>query len=151
MSTFRIRGLPSEVCTEVRRNRMSPGYGHPVHCEVAKGTGPCRSCLSPFEVDSDERLLFTYRPDGGAGAPAPVFIHAEECLPYEGTEIPVGLSSFPLFIEGRTDDGRVLRTERAKGRESAAVVESILEDSLIGFVYFRHGEAGCHIARVDRG
>lgn len=91
MARYRITGLPNEIADEARSTGRSPEYGHPVHREVAAGTGPCRSCLGFFDVGVDERLLLTYRPDFGPsalGAPGPIFIHAETCARYEGDSIP---------------------------------------------------------------
>ena len=88
---FTVRGVPQEVADEVRRTRLSPGYGHPVHLEVARGTGPCRCCLEPFVAGRDQRLLFTFRPrseDGSLMAPGPVFIHAGHCEAFAGAGFP---------------------------------------------------------------
>ena len=59
---FIVRGVTQEIADEVRRTHLSPGYGHPAHLEVAKGSGPCRCCLQTFVPGVDRRLLFTYRP-----------------------------------------------------------------------------------------
>lgn len=152
MQEFRIAGIPETVAAEVRRSGKSPEYGHPVVREVARGTGPCRSCLGLFAVGEDERVLFTYRPpsNGGTiGAPGPVFIHAETCTRYEETAFPEALRSLPLLFEARGAGGRVLGTEVASG-----AVEPVI-DRLFGlagtdYLYVRHAEAGCHIARLDR-
>ena len=61
---FIVRGIPQEMADEVRRTHLSPGYGHPAHLELARGTGPCRCCLRPFVPGREQRLLFTYRPPG---------------------------------------------------------------------------------------
>ena len=45
---FTVRGIPQEIADEVRRTRLSPGYGHPAHGEVARGSGPWRCCLQTF-------------------------------------------------------------------------------------------------------
>lgn len=154
MRQIRIAGLSVELTEAVRSTRLAPGYGHPVLAEVATGTGPCRSCFGLFEVGREERLLFTYQPDSGArtiGAPGPVFIHSDECVRHEGTEIPASLLSLPLLLEGRASDGTVLHSERSTGPDTREVVDGFLGDPRVDFVFLRHGEAGCHIARVERG
>ena len=101
---FTVRGVPQEVADEVRRTRLSPGYGHPVHLEVARGTGPCRCCLKPFVAGRDQRLLFTFRPrcdDGSLMAPGPVFIHAGHCEAFAGVGFPEALRTLPLAFEAR--------------------------------------------------
>ncbi|MEO7355660.1 MAG: DUF1203 domain-containing protein [Gemmatimonadales bacterium] len=154
MTTFHLTGLPDDFTREVRATLRSPEYGHPALREIAKGTGPCRACLDLFEVGAEERLLFTYRPpaDGeGLGAPGPVFIHAEQCARFAGTGFPAGLRTLPLFLEARASGGRVVATARATGNGIEASIERLFDDVAVEHLYLRHGEAGCHIARVDRG
>ena len=153
MTSFRITGLPDSLTGEVRITLLSPGYGHPVLREIARGTGPCRACLDQFKVGEDERLLFTYRPDGGEtglGAPGPVFIHAGECPQYLGDGFPEGIRSLPLFFEARASEGRVVATRRASGDSIEGVIEELLADDQATHLHVRHGEAGCHIAKVER-
>lgn len=148
-----IRGLPDALTTAVRQTLRSPEYGHPVVREVASGTGPCRACLSLFHVGADERLLFTYRPsetDGTLGAPGPVFIHAEPCPRYEGTTFPPALRALPLVFEARAGENRVLASRRATGDAVDEAMADLLADPAVTCLYIRHGEAGCHIARVER-
>lgn len=153
MGDYRIAGLPSAVADEARTTRRSPGYGHPVHQELATGTGPCRSCLGLFDVGVEDRLLMTYRPDCGdrtRGAPGPIFIHAEECERYEGSTLPAGLRQLPLIVEGRTHDGRILRSERVGGEQADALIRECLGDAAVDLVTLRNADAGCFISRVDR-
>jgi hypothetical protein len=65
MIPFRVVGIPEELAQQARTEMRSPQYGHPAHAEVAKGYGPCRSCLDRFQTGEDERLLFTYNPFAG--------------------------------------------------------------------------------------
>jgi hypothetical protein len=153
MAGYQIVGLPTQVAVEARATGRSPGYGHPIHRELATGTGPCRSCLGLFEVGAEERLLLTYRPATGdrtPGAPGPIFIHAEECERYEGTTVPAALTRLPLLVEGRTHDGRILRSEVIRGEDADRVIGECLDIHGVDLVVLRHGEAGCFIARVDR-
>src|SRR5450755_4471438 len=85
MLPFVIRPIRPAITSAVRETLRAPAYGHPVHRELARGTGPCRECLSEFAVQKDDRLLFTYNSFDGSGCvaqPGPVFIHAEECRPF---------------------------------------------------------------------
>lgn len=154
MTGYHITGLTDDITEEVRRTLRSPGYGHPVHREVAAGTGPCRACLETFRPGAEDRLLFTYRPAGGAGtlgAPGPVFIHARTCTRYRGTSFPVPLLGLPLLIEARTADNRIPAVRAATGADVDRVLDELLADPDVEYLNVRHGEAGCHIARVDRG
>jgi len=152
---FKVRGIPQEVADEVRRTRISPGYGHPAHLEVAGGTGPCRCCLRPFVPGRDRRLLFTYRPPGddlGGGslmAPGPVFIHAEHCDAYEGDGFPDALRGVALAFEARVNGSRVPELS-ARTDVSAEAQIKVLFEHFAQWLHLRHAEAGCFIARVDR-
>ena len=85
MQSYRVVALGDRTADIVRKTRLSPGYGHPAHAEVATGYGPCRQCLRTFSVGSDRRILFTYDPFFGREKlplPGPVFIHEEYCERY---------------------------------------------------------------------
>jgi hypothetical protein len=151
--TYTIRGIPQEIADEVRRTRLAPGYGHPAHLEVARGTGPCRCCLRTFVPGVDERLLFTYRPpadDATLMAPGPIFIHAAHCDAYAAPGFPEGLRSLPLAFEARAGESRVLELTRARGPHAEREIDRLLERRDTGWLHLRHAEAGCFIARVDR-
>jgi hypothetical protein len=149
---FKVRGIPQEVADEVRRTRLSPGYGHPAHREVARGTGPCRCCLRPFVPGRDERLLFTYRPSCGDSlmAPGPVFVHAEHCEAYAGDGFPDSLRSLPLAFESRGFASRVLSLSAVHESSAEAQIENLLASPDARWLQVRHAEAGCFIARVER-
>jgi Protein of unknown function (DUF1203) len=151
--TFTVRGIPQEIADEVRRTRLSPGYGHPAHHEIARGTGPCRCCLRTFVPGVDARLLFTYRPASGGTtlmAPGPVFVHAEHCEAYAGAGFPEGLRSLPLAFEARADGSRVAGLTRSDGARAETEIANWLAREETGWLHLRHAEAGCFIARVDR-
>jgi hypothetical protein len=150
---FIVRGVPQEIADEVRRTRLSPGYGHPAHLEVAGGTGPCRCCLKPFIPGRDQRLLFTYRPRAGDGslmAPGPVFIHADHCVAYDAPGFPNLLRSLPLAFEARTSGGRVTEISARDDAPAEAQIKVLFDDYFAGWLHVRHAEAGCFIARIDR-
>lgn len=151
--SFKVRGIPQEIADEVRRTRVSPGYGHPALHEIARGTGPCRCCLRTFVPGVDERLLFTYRPhadDATLMAPGPVFIHADHCEAYAGAGFPDGLRSLPLAFEARAGESRVAGLTCADGARAELEIGRWLADDDTGWLHLRHAEAGCFIARVDR-
>ena len=150
---FTVRGIPQSLADEVRRTRVSPQYGHPALLEVATGTGPCRCCLRPFVPGQEQRLLFTYRPQGEDGslmAPGPVFIHAEHCEAYAGAGFPEGLRSLPLAFESRAARSRVLELARDEADGAEACIEQLFRGAGAEWLHLRHAEAGCFIARVDR-
>lgn len=150
---FIVRGVPQEIADEVRRTRLSAGYGHPAHLEVAGGTGPCRCCLRPFVPGREQRLLFTYRPrasDGSLMAPGPVFIHADHCVAYEEPGFPAALRSLPLAFEARASGSRVTEVSARADAPAEAQIRVLFDDHFAKWLHVRHAEAGCFIARIDR-
>lgn len=153
MTEFLVRPIARDITTAVRTTRRSPQYGHPVHRERAQGTGPCRECLSPFAVQRDDRLLFTYNPFGdpeSVSQPGPVFIHAEACTPFSGEGYPEGLGSLPVLAEAHMRDGARSAPRAIVPDEASGILSALLDDSRVLFLHLRHAEAGCFIARVDR-
>jgi hypothetical protein len=157
MIPFRVVGIPEELARQARTEMKSPQYGHPAHTEVARGYGPCRSCLGKFETGRDERLLFTYNPFAGLDpypSPGPVFIHSEECPTYEAPEFPQELRDLPLTFEAYGKDRWIVARERvspASNTEIEPALERLLGNSEVEYIHVRNTEAGCFIARVERG
>ena len=150
---FIVRGVPQAIADEVRRTRLSPGFGHPAHLELARGTGPCRCCLKPFIAGRDQRLLFTYRPPGAGGnlmAPGPVFIHAEHCDAFAADKFPEELRELPLAFEARASGSRVTELSARRDVSADAQIKVLFEDHCAEWLHVRHADAGCYIARVDR-
>ena len=148
-----VRSVPQEIADEVRRTRRAPGYGHPAHLEIARGTGPCRCCLQAFEPGRDQRLLFTFRPptdDGSLLAPGPVFIHAEHCEAYAADGFPEALRSLPLAFEARTSGSRVSALLSCADVPAEQQMSTLFAGTDTRWLNVRHAEAGCFIARVDR-
>ena len=153
MTGYQVVAIQPDIVDEVRTTRKSPGYGHLVVSEIAMGTGPCRSCLAQFEVGKERRLRFTYQPPSGSGAlgaPGPVFVHEEPCTRVEAPGFPAGLSAPPLVLEGRTKDGRTLDSRSVPEGAAEPAIAELFESPDVDFLFLRHGEAGCHIAQVQR-
>ena len=151
--SYAVFSIPHELADEVRRTHVSPGYGHAAQLEMARGTGPCRCCLQPFEVGRDSRLLFTYRPaarDGTLMAPGPVFIHAEHCRAFSGAGFPEGLRALPLAFEARAAGSRVTELVTGNGLPPEAQIERLFASAQTEWIHLRHAEAGCFIARIER-
>ena len=84
---FIVRGVPQEIADEVRRTRLSPGYGHPAHLEIAawhRSVSLLPAALRPGPRSAAAVHLSAATAGGrqphGAG---PVFIHAEHCGAYD--------------------------------------------------------------------
>ncbi len=153
MPPFTVRPIRRDITAVVRSTLRAPQYGHPVHHERAKGTGPCRECLAAFSVDREDRLLFTYNPFDGTALipqPGPVFIHAEACEPFAGDGYPDGLRDIPVLAEAHYHDATRSAALRVVPGNESTVLGNLLDDERVRFLHLRHAEAGCFIARVDR-
>lgn len=158
MDGYRFLAISEATAEKVRATRRSPGYGHPVHAEIATGYGPCRLCLRDFEVGTDRRLLFTLDPFHGLESfplPGPVFIHEDECDRYpEFGGFPEDLLAHDLTLVAYAR-GRVQRAEERVGNgKGARSVEDSLERLFarpdVDYVHVRDTSAGCYDLRVER-
>ena len=151
--SFKVRPIPATIAHQVRTEMRSPQYGHPAHRERAAGYGPCRVCLEKFDVDREDRILFTFNPyiDGTTlAAPSPVIIHADECEPFSGAGFPSGLRSLPLVLEPTDRNGLAVSRTRPDPEQLDEVLGGMLRDPAVVRITVRHAEAGCFIAHVTR-
>jgi hypothetical protein len=151
---FSIRAIPDEISAAARNTRKSPQYGHPAHVEVAGGTGPCRQCLSTFDVGKENRILFTYNPFDGLDpypSPGPIFVHETPCATYSPRDkFPDTLRSLPLVFEGYGSDRWVTVREKVIDGAAEAAITRIFDQPDVEYIHVRHGEAGCFIAHINR-
>jgi len=150
---FIVSPIAPEIAEIVRTTRLAPEYGHPVHEELARGTGPCRECLRAFTVGAERRLLFTHSPFTGTSVlaqPGPVFIHADACVRHDGTGYPDGLQSIPVVAQVYHEDGTIAEPRRLPPGAESAVLAGLLAEPRVRFAHLRHAEAGCFIARAER-
>lgn len=151
MATFMVHPVARQITTQVRNTRRAPQFGHPVHQEVASGTGPCRECLQAFRVGLEDRLLFTYSPfDGGLPQPGPVFIHAEACGPHTGVGYPDGLRGIPVVVQWCDEGGTISAPRRLPMGDEDSLLAALFDEPRVQYAHLRHAEAGCFVARVER-
>ena len=153
MSVYRVVPLSEDLSLEVRSTLKAPRYGHPAHVELANGYGPCRTCLRKFREGEEDRILFTYDPFTGLDrypSPGPVFIHSEECAPYDAEGFPPELRDLPLTLEAYGPDRWIVARERVADGEVDAAIERLLAREEVGYIHVRNTQAGCYIARVER-
>ncbi len=153
MHSYRVIAIPKEIAQRVRTTMKSPQYGHPAHAEVAKGYGPCRSCLQTFHTGEEHRVLFTYNPFEGLAdypSPGPIFIHKEECPEYASPGFPSKLRELPLMLEAFGPGRELLKHERADKDNIDATIARLLANPAAEYLHVRNAEAGCYIARIER-
>jgi hypothetical protein len=153
MATFVVHPITREMAAQARHVRQSPQYGHPIHQELARGTGPCRQCLRAFNVGTQDRILFTYSPFDGASSlrqPGPIFIHADECVSHDGTGYPDGLRGIPTVMQAYYGDGTIAEPRPLAAGDESSLLSALFDEPSVRFAHLRHAEAGCFIARVER-
>ena len=151
---FRIVPIDADLAGRARREQRSPQYGHPAAVSVATGYGPCRQCLRTFRVGEEQRLLFTYNPVAaghGLPQPGPIFVHADPCEPFAGAGVPPDLRGLPLVLEGFARGTWTVRREPLAAPAIEPGIAAMLEDPAIELLLIRNAEAGCFIARIERG
>lgn len=151
---YRVVAVGEGLAEKVRESRRSPGYGHPVHAEVATGYGPCRVCLKDFAVGAERRLLFTLDPFHGIEEfplPGPVFIHEDECERHpEHGGFPTDLLGHDLTLVAYARGRRQLGEERVGGGEIEGAIARWLGRSDVDYIHVRDTAAGCYDCRIER-
>jgi hypothetical protein len=151
---FAVTAIPEDVARYVRDRGRDPIWGHATVTQTATGFGPCRSCLETFRAGEEQRILFThdtYADVAGFPQPGPVFIHADECGRYEGDGFPPGLRGLELTFEAITIGPLVLAVERTRGEDAERVLGRLFDRSEVDYVNVRNTDAGCFVARIERG
>jgi hypothetical protein len=132
---------------------MTSPYGElPASSSIAKGYGPCRSCLKTFRQGEEERIYITYDPFSGISdlpAPWPVFIHAEECREYAENVFPTHLLNIPMIFEGFGENSRLVTSEHVEPERLDHQIDTVLNTDGVKFINLRNAEAGCFIARIE--
>ena len=118
MNKFKIIPLSAAYAARIRETKKDD-FGHEVIEQVAKGKGPCRVSLKPFEVGKDMRLLFSHSPfpiDNAFNQPGPIFINKETVEPYDDIyrfppEIKADKINFPLSLIGYSQSQKMVFTK----------------------------------------
>lgn len=152
--SYRVVAIEEAVADEVRATGRAPGYGHPAHAEMAAGYGPCRSCLQPFRIGEERRLLFTYDPFRDLESmplPGPVFVHEDACTRSTPARIPDAIRFIPFTLNAY-GFGRELRAVvrlPAHGPLDDAI-DDLLSRADVDYIHVRNTDAGCFVCRVQR-
>jgi hypothetical protein len=154
MTRYRVIAMDEDVAAGVRTDRVAPDYPHPAHAEVAGDPAPCRVCLGRFTPGAERRLLFTYDPFRDTvdlPLPGPVFIHEDECRPYDaGAGFPPELRDGRLTFNAYGPDRELVARERTEGAgEVDAAIERLLGDDAVDYVHVRSTSAGCFLCRLE--
>lgn len=150
---YKIVPIRSEIARSVRENMKSPQYGHPAFADLAKGYGPCRACLKTFNKGAEERILFTYNAFeelSDLPLPGPVYIHKDECQPYDENRFPPDLRELPLLFEGFGEQSELIKREVVRQDTLDDQIAEIFGNGAVNYINIRNAEAGCFVARIER-
>jgi Protein of unknown function (DUF1203) len=154
MQPYRVVAIGDRIAGIVRKTLQSPGYGHPAHSEVASGYGPCRQCLSTFNVGTDRRILFTYDPFHGKEhlpLPGPVYIHENDCERYpESAGFPVDMLSHRLTLNAYALGRRLVAQKYVSNGVIEPELEWLLRDREVAYIHVRDTDAGCYDFLIER-
>lgn len=151
---YRVISIPAEVASEARATLKSPQYKSlKADVSVATGYGPCRSCLRVFNQGADARIYLTYNSFEGRSDlpdPGPIFIHKDECQPYNNEQFPPDLIDLPLLFEGFGENSELIRRERVDKQRIEDQIGNIFSVNGVIFINIRNAEAGCFVGRIER-
>ena len=150
---YKVVPVSPEIARSVREDLKSPQYGHPAFTDVAKGYGPCRACLKTFVQGAEERILFTYNAFENLSSlplPGPVYIHKDECEPFDSNEFPPALARLPLLFEGYGEESALVKREAVKKGNIDRQIAEIFALKAVRYINIRNAEAGCFVARIER-
>ena len=149
----KIAAIPTEVANEVRLTLKAPKYGFPAHLETAGDAAPCRHCLKTFIAGKDRRILFTYDRFAGVESlpqPGPVYIHADACERYEGTEFPEELRNSPRTLEAYAQGRKLVGAEYIADGKYEDAIEKLFANPEAAYIQVNSTTAGCFTFRIDR-
>ena len=131
-------------------------HGQPAERAVSDGGGnPCRACLRDIAAGAP-MLVLAARPFPAPQPYAetgPIFLHAEPCVPWEGSGVPPVLASAPDYlVKGYGADHRIVYGTGAviPVAALAAEVSDRLARDDVAFVDVRSARNNCFQARAVR-
>jgi len=158
MQNFKIVPLSKEYANKIRQTQKDD-FGHEVIEQLAKGKGPCRVSLKPFEVGKDVRLLISHSPfeiDNAFNQPGPIFINKEDVEPYADVyrfppEIKADKINFPLSLIGYSKSQKMVFTKLVGGEDVDMLIPKIFEEyAKVEYLHARNAEACCFICKIER-
>jgi hypothetical protein len=158
MKLFKIVPISAAYAARIKANGKDD-YGHPVIQQTARGLGPCRVSLQPFQKGVDQRLLITHSPftiDNAYNQPGPVFINSEAIEEYQDIHrfppaIKANKKSFPLTLIGYSKDQMMVHMQLVGDADVDELIPEIFQQyPEVEFLHARNAQAGCFICKIER-
>jgi hypothetical protein len=145
--------LATEV-VERWRSRGVDEYGNTLTPIVADEPGafPCRHCLRDAAV-GEPMLLVSHSPfalPGPYKEVGPVFVHAEACARFSGSEPPLQLRRRLLAVRGYDRTQRLVDAAVIEGAAMDGELERLFARDDVDFVHVRFARPGCFACRIER-
>lgn len=145
--------MPLAIAQSTRRE-LRDAYGHELKVEILEGTAPCRLCLRIARA-GERMILMSYNPFGGDYGPysevGPIFIHADECEPYEATsEVPPDFIGRELVLRAYNLRHAIQDSAIAPALDAPAVAARFFEDPDVAYIHARHTTYGCFDFKIER-
>ena len=154
MTAIIFTALPEEHIDAIRLGAPDSNGQAPERM-VATGDLPCRACLGQIR-QGESALLVSYRPFRHVQPYAetgPIFIHAEECGPYDVAQVPPAmLGSTDYIVRGYDAGDRIVYGTGAvtPTAEIVARAQELFERPDIAYVHVRSVRNNCFQCRIDR-
>ena len=158
MPKFKIIPLSAAYAARIRETQKDD-FGHEVIEQLAKGKGPCRVSLTPFEVGKDMRLLLSHSPfhiDNAFNQPGPIFINNEAVEPFADIyrfppEIKADKIHFPLSLIGYSKSQKMVFTKLVGDKDVDMLIANIFDENpKVEYLHARNAEACCFICKIEK-
>jgi hypothetical protein len=158
MNKFKIVPISKAYAQQIR-SLMMDDFGHEVIEQIAKGQGPCRVSLKPFEKGVDKRLLLTHSPfelNNAYNQPGPVFINSDDVEEYADIyrfppEIKANKKSFPISLIGYNEQQQMIFTRLVGDDDIDELIPEIFDQNkAIAYLHARNAQACCFICEIER-
>lgn len=148
---YRIVPLPTEVADAARRGLAAGAPDHALVTADSPNGYPCRHCVQ-WAKTGELLILFRYAAieSGPYQERGPIFVHAEPCARYAGTQ------RYPeTFGTGRVirayDAGKFMIDARVvNGEGPEQVIEELLANPGAAFLHVRSATRGCYTMGIER-
>lgn len=150
---IRFVALDTDVVRALREGGRDANGQEPER-RAASGGEPCRHCMQPMR-EGEPMLILAFRPFPALQPYAevgPIFLHADECMRGEGTNLPAFLRSPQYIVRGYGADDRIVYGTGAVVPTSAVPdhAETLLADPRIAYCHVRSATNNCYHCRIER-
>jgi hypothetical protein len=150
---YQVIPIPEHIASDAREKLISPQYKSlKADVSLATGYGSCRSCLRVFDQGADERIYLTYNSFEGLSDlpdPGPIFIHRNECEPFNDDGFPPDLIDLPLLFEGFGENSELIQMEKVDASGLEDQIRNVFRQDGVKFINIQAGHRSTPIHMVS--